>query len=212
MSSAVLLSGGMDSTALAHWLRPTYAITVDYGQAAAWGELRAAGAVADMLGIRHEVVHADCRAAGAGDMAPGSPKMPAFDMPPEWWPFRNQLVVTLAAARAVRLGVTSLAIGTVQSDTRFADGTDEFVRRLDSLLSLQEGTLKLTAPAIGFSTVELVRVSGVSPEVLGWSLSCHRSENACGRCNGCRKRAECWGELYPHHTSNVTSSQGSRAL
>ncbi|MFO0851840.1 MAG: 7-cyano-7-deazaguanine synthase [Gemmataceae bacterium] len=195
MSAAVLLSGGMDSTAVAYWLRPDYTITVDYGQAAAAGELRAATAITDALGVRHEIIRVDCRTIGAGVMAPEGPGVLPFNVTPEWWPFRNQLVVTLAAARAIRFGVTSLAIGTVRSDARFADGTPGFVSRLDSLLSHQEGGIRLAAPALEMSTVELVRASGVLAEMLGWSLSCHRSENPCGRCNGCRKRAECWSEL-----------------
>jgi len=29
---AILLSGGLDSIALAYWLRPQIAVTIDYGQ------------------------------------------------------------------------------------------------------------------------------------------------------------------------------------
>jgi 7-cyano-7-deazaguanine synthase len=39
---AVLLSGGMDSIALACWQRPEFAITVDYGQRAAATEVAVA--------------------------------------------------------------------------------------------------------------------------------------------------------------------------
>ena len=36
----MLLSGGMDSIAVAYWRRPSLAITIDYGQVPAAGELR----------------------------------------------------------------------------------------------------------------------------------------------------------------------------
>jgi 7-cyano-7-deazaguanine synthase len=42
MDTGLLLSGGMDSVALAYWLRPDVAFTIDYGQLSAEGELRSA--------------------------------------------------------------------------------------------------------------------------------------------------------------------------
>ena len=43
MNTALLLSGGMDSIALAYWKRPDIALTIDYGQAAADAEERLQG-------------------------------------------------------------------------------------------------------------------------------------------------------------------------
>jgi len=195
MNAAVLLSGGIDSVALAYWHRPAVAITVDYGQVAAPAEVRAAAAVAEALAIRHEVIRADCSAVGCGDMDPARRAASDAAPSPEWWPFRNQLVVTLAAARAVSLGVRSLLLGTVCSDSRFADGRPEFVETLNRLLAAQEGELGLLAPAIALSSADLVRASGIPLDLLAWSHSCHVSENACGRCRGCHKRGEVWHEL-----------------
>ena len=93
---ALLLSGGMDSIALAFWKRPEIAITIDYGQRAAEAEVTAARQVARELGIQHEVIAIDCTAIGSGDMA-GSIALEIAPVP-EWWPFRNQLLVTLYAA------------------------------------------------------------------------------------------------------------------
>ena len=186
--NAVLLSGGIDSVALAYWHRPAVVITVDYGQVAAPAEVRAAAAIAAALNIRHEVIRADCSAVGCGDMAPSRRAALNAAPSPEWWPYRNQLVVTLAAARAVALGVRTLLIGTVRSDSRFADGRPEFMEALNRLLSVQEGRLGLTAPAIALSSADLVRVSGVPLDLLAWSHSCHVSENACGRCRSIAQR------------------------
>ena len=41
MTAALLLSGGMDSVAIAYWKRPRYGITINYGQEPAEGEIRA---------------------------------------------------------------------------------------------------------------------------------------------------------------------------
>lgn len=193
---AVLLSGGMDSIALAHWKRPDVAITLDYGQKAAPTELAAAAEVARILAIRHETIRVDCSTLGSGDMAGGAP----LGVAPvtEWWPFRNQLLLTLAGMRAVAIGVAELMVGSVVSDGSHADGKAEFYAAVDRLMSLQEGGIRVTAPAIGMSTAELIRVSGVPRETLSWAHSCHTGPLACGDCRGCHKHFQVTEELFGH--------------
>ena len=61
----LLLSGGLDSTALAHMLRPPLCVVVDYGQRCARAETRAATAVCRALDLRLLSVRIDlgpCRA------------------------------------------------------------------------------------------------------------------------------------------------------
>jgi 7-cyano-7-deazaguanine synthase len=188
MTTVLLLSGGMDSVAIAWWLKPDLAITIDYGQRPAPGEVRAAGAVATELGIAHEVIRADISALGSGDLA-GSP---ASTLAPvrEWWPFRNQFLVTVAAMRAVTAGMDTLLIGSLKTDALHRDGSAEFIAATSRLLRLQEGALTLEAPAIDLDGPELIRRSGVPLEILAWAHSCHVSDYACGECRGCRKHYE----------------------
>lgn len=193
MKTALLLSGGMDSTAIAAWLRPEIAITIDYGQKPAPGEIRAASAVAETLEIDHHIITCDLSALGSGDLA-GRAALSIASVP-EWWPYRNQLLVTLAAMRCVSLGVEVLMIGALRTDGAHADGRPDFVAALDRLLRLQEGALRLEAPAIDMTAAELVRASAVPAELLAWSHSCHVSEYACGVCRGCRKHYETMAEL-----------------
>ena len=94
MTAAILLSGGIDSVALAFWQRPSFAITIDYGQRAAEAEIVAARQVSQELGINHEILRIDCSTIGSGDMAGAAPD--AIAPVTEWWPYRNQLLVTLA--------------------------------------------------------------------------------------------------------------------
>lgn len=194
MSSAILLSGGVDSIALAWWRRPKVAITIDYGQLAARAEIAAAARVCQDSDMRHEIVRADCSAVGSGDMAGDEPD-PLAPVT-EWWPYRNQLLVTLAAARGVALGVTSLLVGSVATDASHVDGTPAFYAALDALIRLQEGKVSVEAPAIGLTTVELVRTSAVPREVLAWAHSCHVGILACGGCRGCVKHYHVMDELY----------------
>jgi len=193
MKAALLLSGGMDSIAIAYWLRPQCAITVDYGQKPAAAELRAASAVSTALGIDHHVIVADLSALGSGDMA-GSAALSVAALS-EWWPFRNQMLLTLGAMRAVALGVNRLLIGTLATDGGHADGRSEFVEAMDRVLRAQEGAISLEAPAINLTAAQLIRESGVPMEILAWAHSCHVSDYACGLCRGCRKHYETLAEL-----------------
>lgn len=193
MKSALLLSGGMDSISLAWWKRPDVAITLNYGQRAATKEVAVAAHVCGELGIEHHVLSVDCSSLGSGDMAgkAADALAPASD----WWPYRNQLLITMAAMKAVSLGVQVLYIGTVKSDEGHLDGTPEFVNRISALLEYQEGGLSVEAPAVEFSTAELVRHAGVPASLLAWSHSCHKADMACGQCRGCNKYVQTYHEL-----------------
>jgi len=198
MTTGILLSGGIDSSALCFWKRPDIAIALSYGQRAATAELHAATQIAQAVGVHLEVIHADCSAVGLGDMAtePPSADPCSISRPsPEWWPFRNQLLVTLACAFGVRLRLQELMIGTVRGDDRHRDGTPQFVELLTSLMEMQEGGISVTAPAICMTSIELVLASGIPHSVLAWSHSCHRNDFACGQCRGCLKHAAVLGEL-----------------
>lgn len=192
---ALLLSGGMDSISLAYWRKPDLAVTIDYGQLSAEAEMAAASAVCASLAIKHELVSVDCRSLGSGDLIglPSLAAAPASD----WWPFRNQLIATIAACRAIALGVSHLELGTVASDGVHADGTPEFIEALDRLTALQESGLRIEAPAIAMSTTELVHFSRVPMSLLAWAHSCHKANVPCGECRGCYKHFQVWSELTP---------------
>jgi 7-cyano-7-deazaguanine synthase len=183
----------MDSSALAWWHRPDVAITIDYGQLAAKAELRASAAICEELGIPHSIVHVDCRSLGSGDMSGEAPDVHAPNS--DWWPYRNQMLITFAGMRAISLGVTQLLLGAVASDGSHADGRSGFFERIDELMAFQEGGLRVSAPANGMTTVELIRKSGIPASSLAWAHSCHKADVACGQCRGCNKYFEVFDEL-----------------
>lgn len=185
MRTALLLSGGMDSIAVAWWKRPDVVLTIDYGQLPARAEIAASTAVAGRLNMEHHVITVECRSLGSGDMAgiAANKYAPASD----WWPYRNQMLITIAAMKAISLGVQTLLIGSVLSDGSHQDGTSEFVRAMSTLLAQQEGGITVSAPAIELSTIELIRRSGVPDTELAWAHSCHKSDVPCGNCRGCNK-------------------------
>lgn len=146
MKRALLLSGGLDSTAIAWWKRPETAIFVDHGQCAAFAERRAAEAVAAACGIEFVALRVDCSSLGSGQMA-GREQLPEAPTP-EWWPFRNQLLVTIAAAAALPKGVKELMIGTIADDGTNGDGTRAFVDRLAQSPAIAGGRNEPERPSI----------------------------------------------------------------
>jgi len=141
MSRLLLLSGGMDSVALAWHLRPELSLTIDYGQRPAEGEIRAAQAICEELHLRHKVLHIDCGTLGSGDLADKA-ALPVAPMP-EWWPYRNQLLLTFAAGVAINEGTQHVVFGAVASDRSHADGRMEFFDAMNHVLSIQEGRSSL---------------------------------------------------------------------
>lgn len=194
VDTVLLLSGGVDSIALAYAERPDLAITIDYGQACAKAEIQASTQVCDELEVAHTVLEADCSNLGAGTMS--SREQLEVASTPEWWPYRNQLLITLAAMHAVQEGANELLLASVKSDDQHADGRPEFYSKMDNLLSFQEGDLSVSAPAIEQTSEELVEESGVPLSLLGWAHSCHMSNTACGQCRGCKKRHKVINTVY----------------
>jgi 7-cyano-7-deazaguanine synthase len=185
MNEVLLLSGGIDSVALAYQRRPAFALTVDYGQRPAEKEIAVSQYVAGELGISHRVIRLDLATVGGGLLAGMEPLSNAPT--PEWWPFRNQLLVTVGAMMAVKEGLAAVVIGTVVSDGDHADGTSRFLDYCRDLLSCQEGQILLHAPAQLLASVELVKQSGIPFHLLASAHSCHRGITACGQCRGCQK-------------------------
>ncbi len=193
MKTALLLSGGMDSMAIAWWKRPDFGITINYGQLPADAERDAAHAICRHLGIEHVEISVDCRSLGSGDMAGNQASAHAPQS--EWWPYRNQLLITLAAMKAISLSVQRLWIGSVSSDHSHCDGRQQFVDSINHLVSMQEGAIIVEAPAIDLSTEELIKVSGIPADLLAWAHSCHKASVACGNCRGCNKYFNVFGSL-----------------
>ncbi len=197
MSELLLLSGGIDSIALAAWKRPSLCLTIDYGQAAAKAEIQASAQVCIELGLKHLVLDAAIAGIGSGIMA-GHSRSP-HSAHSEFWPFRNQYLVTIASMVALQRSCRTVLIGTVVTDQRHKDGSPEFLHHLREAISMQEGGVRLEAPAAELTSEELVRRSKVVPSVLAWSHSCHVSCIACGDCPGCNKHSSVMRDIGLSH-------------
>src|SRR5262249_39932325 len=129
----LLFSGGLDSSALAFWLRPDVCFTVDYGQRSARGEIAAAEAICRELNLQHEKFAVNLKSLGSGSLAGGVAS--SLSRAEEWWPYRNQMLITLAGMRFVSEGLSEIMIGAVKTDVH-ADGKGPFIREIDKLMFL----------------------------------------------------------------------------
>lgn len=189
----LLFSGGMESTALAWSISPDRLIFINYGQIPADGERKAANLISAKLKLPLDEVCVDASSLGAGDMVGLNPTK--YSQASENWPFRNQLLITIAAMRYANYNIKELIIGTVITDAIHADGTTSFLSRVESLVQCEIPELRVTAPAIKIDTLTLIRKSGVPKNLLGWTFSCHRGVVACGNCRGCQKAIEVFSEI-----------------
>ena len=190
----LLLSGGIESTCLAYVHRPERCVTFDYGQRQAAGEIRAAEAIAIYFGLTHEIIRIDVSQLGSGQMT-GKEAIKAATIP-ELWPYRNQLLITFAAMRFVDSDNLQIMIGSTRSDAGHADGRAEFIELMDKTLSMQEGSVRLVAPAINIESIDLLRTSNIDPDVLDMTFSCFQAEYPCGRCRGCIKNEDLRARYY----------------
>jgi 7-cyano-7-deazaguanine synthase len=160
-------------------LKPEKLVFFDYGQRPAKGEARASHAVAAALGVELDVRRADMSAFGHGTMSISGAPLASASKAPEFWPYRNQMLITFAAMMYAAGPLTEILIGTVVGDDTHPDGSREFVSNIDELVRLQSG-VRVSAPAIEMTTLQLVRKAAVPKSVLGWTFSCHTGEWACG--------------------------------
>lgn len=193
MRDLLLLSGGIESSAIAAWLRPALNLTIDYGQRAARAEIQASKQICTELNLVHDVLHVPIPDLGAGTLSPNA--CAEVSAHPEFWPFRNQFLITLGAMFATKQGCSTIIIGTVRTDIRHRDGSPEFIMAMSRLLSMQEGGITLTTPALNMKTIDLIRKSRIEEGVLAWTHSCHVENLACGSCNGCVKHSSIMQEI-----------------
>ena len=193
MKKAVLLSGGVDSICLAYGIKPEIAYTVDYGQTVADREIYVSGYICGKLNIEHKVIRADCSHLGSGSLA--NSKCPSISPSKEWWPYRNQLLITLASMQSIKDSVNEIYLASVKSDNFHKDGTKRFYELINNLLFYQEGEIKVICPTLEYFSHELALKYDVPESLITMAHSCHISNLACGKCSGCIKQLKVRYEL-----------------
>lgn len=194
--TAIMLSGGPDSTVLVHHLvdqglRPLV-ITLDLGDREARIGRRCATAVADRLGL--EVTHLDLAQGmqiGYGKAHPQFMRMP-MQITEEVEPFGSGVALALAASVARRHGAERLFYGVQGDDAIFRDNNPEYFALISRAVAMEQGcAFTIETPFLGRTKAQVL-TRGVELGVdLASTWSCGYGEpTQCGECHPCTLRQE----------------------
>ncbi len=212
--AVVLLSGGMDSSTLLHYVarrlkvREIYALSFRYGQKHA-RELDAARWQAAAAGVtEHRVVDLSFfgdLTAGASALTDATIPLPRLEeldeaarrQPPTYVPNRNMMLLSVAAAYAEARGVRDVYYG-AQAQDRYGywDCTTEFLDRVNTLLALNRGTpVTVRAPFMTLRKLDELRIGLELGVDYAHTWTCYAGgERPCGICPSCEERAAAFRE------------------
>ena len=207
--AVVLLSGGLDSSVLLHYVasrlgrKPVHALSFNYGQRHS-KELACAHAQAGNAGaLVHQVIDASFLGAllkhgsvllEGGKAVPDFASLDAEELkqPPTYVPNRNMMLLAMAAAYAEAHEMQDVFYGAqAQGEYGYWDCTKEFLERLNATFSLnRKRPVTVHAPFVAWAKKEIV-VLGTELEVnFGDTWSCYRGgDTPCGTCPTCVERA-----------------------
>jgi 7-cyano-7-deazaguanine synthase len=193
LKKGLLLSGGIDSISLLYGIKPDIAYTIDYGQLPAEREIYVSELVCSYLNIKHTIIKVDCSNLGSGSLV--NSEKNRFSPSEEWWPYRNQLIITLALMQGIKDDVNELHLASVKSDGFHKDGTIDFYSLINNLTQYQEGNISVKCETLNYFSHELVNLYKVPLDYILLAHSCHKSNIACGKCTGCQKNLRVRQEL-----------------
>lgn len=200
--AVVLFSGGQDSTTCLYWAKSEYdevhAVSIDYGQRHR-AELDAAVEIARMAEVPHETLSFHALAQLGGNALTDRDQKIASagglqGLPSTFVPMRNVLFITLASARAVQWGASTVVCGACETDfSGYPDCRRDTMDATERALSLAvDGQVQIVTPLMRMSkadTVRLARSLHGCWDALAMSVTCyHGSRPGCGECPACALR------------------------
>lgn len=207
--AVILLSGGLDSTTLLHYLKKRlaghaiYALTFNYGQKHFTRELSCARWQINHLGVReHLIIDISFFAGFIGkSSALTSRYNPVPDyaaikpgergQPPTYVPNRNMILISLACAHAEALGITKVYYAAQAQDFYgYWDCTDKFIAGMNRVLKLnRRKPVVLQAPFTGFKKSKVLKIGLALGVDYAHTWSCYRGhQKACRKCPSCVER------------------------
>jgi 7-cyano-7-deazaguanine synthase len=212
-SCVVLFSGGIDSTTALYWAFAGYtkvfALTFDYGQRHSV-EVRMAKRLARKLALPHAVLKIDLTQVGGSALTDAAIPVPEHrdlrdlkaGTPLTYVPFRNGILLALAAAWAEARGVTDLVCGfNIIDSPNYPDTRREFVRAMEK--AINAGTkaafgappMRILAPFVELEKSAIIRKGLALGADYSYSVSCYTGgEVPCGVCSSCLLRKKAWRE------------------
>ena len=205
MTSAVLLSAGLDSavlaaleatTAVVHPLYVSAGLSWEAAERAALERLLQAPAFAGLQPLTSLEFTALDLYPPTHWAITGTP--PAFDTPDEdvYLAGRNVMLLSKAAIHCARQGITRLAIGPLAGNP-FPDATPQFFSAMAEALSLGLAhTIQIGAPLVDRHKSDVIRLGIELGVPLALTLSCMNPQAGlhCGQCSKCRERRDAFAE------------------
>jgi 7-cyano-7-deazaguanine synthase len=227
--SIVLFSGGIDSTTALFWARArsddVRALTFDYGQRHKV-EVRMARATARRVGVPHTVLKIDLTQIGGSALTDGKMALPRYEKvpplasgpPATYVPFRNGILISLAAAWAEVQGAAEIVCGfNILDSPEYPDTRPEFIRAMQR--AVDTGTraafggpgIKITAPFVRMKKSAIIRLGLSLGADYSRSVTCYAgAERPCGACSACLLRARAFAEAGVPDPLLVRLNKGGR--
>jgi 7-cyano-7-deazaguanine synthase len=211
MDSVVIVSGGMDSVTLLHYLvtqekRDPAVMTFQYGQKHS-RELECAKVQVALLGIKAHMM-VDLRATQAifGTSAlvntdiiiPDMQEVVGDNQPATYVSNRNMLFLAYAVAYAESLKVDTVFYGAQAHDLYgYWDTTPEFLARLNNVYALsRKDAVRIEAPFVRYSKADVLRAGMALGVDYAQTWSCYAGQDkACGKCPTCAERLKAFEEV-----------------
>lgn len=211
IDSVVIVSGGMDSVTLLHYLikvkkRAPAIITFGYGQKHD-KEIEYAKAQATLLECQKHLIldiallrplFANSALVSLETAVPNITDVLGDPQPPTYVPNRNMIFISLAVAYAETHGVNEVFYGAQRHDIYgYWDTTPQFLERLNQVYTLNRKTqVTIQAPFVQYSKTDILR-QGLELDVdYGVTWSCYEGhEVACGHCPTCAERIKAFAEV-----------------
>lgn len=214
-SAVILLSGGLDSSTLLHYVKKklaynrVHALTIHYGQKhereTACAEYQKGTVGVDAfreidLSFFRDLI------SGVSALTDASIAVPALqdigakqrDQPPTYVPNRNMLFLSLAAAYAEAHEISDVFYG-AQTQDRYGywDCTEEFLERINAVMSLNRRLpVIVQAPFMKMQKSEILKIGLNLGVNYAQTWSCYRgAQKPCGECPSCVERRAAFDAL-----------------
>lgn len=212
MKCLVVLSGGQDSTTCLFWAKQNFdevhAVTFDYGQRHS-REIDCAVDVANLAGVvTHEIIAVPDILKGTSPLVNKGEVVESYanatvlpgGLEKTFVPMRNALFLTIAANRAVCLGISNLVTGVCQEDfggypdcrRSFIDATEVYIKRA-LFLEPDRAIFHIITPLMDLTKKQSVDLAVALPDcmdAIAFTHTCYNGQYPpCGHCHACLLRS-----------------------
>ncbi len=197
----IVLSGGVDSVTLLHEYASEIclALTFDYGSNHAKNEIACAKYHCELLKVPHRVIPMGfIKEDFHSSLLEGANAIPtepydSDNIMSTVVPFRNGIMLAIAAGYAESMGASSVMIANHSGDHAiYPDCTANFIDAMDkAILAGTYNNVRLIAPYTSLTKTEIVAIGKNLGIDYSTTWSCYKGgDKPCGECATCREREE----------------------